>query len=65
MTTFGGAVKTAVSEGSSPGIVTDIANGPPSDAPIRSMMTTLNRIGRVDLGRSAAMTVSLPRPGRA
>ena len=39
VTTLGGAVNTAVSGGSVPGIVIDIAYGPPSDAPIMSMIT--------------------------
>ena len=39
-TAFGGAVNTAVSAGAWPGIVIEMANGPPSLAPIMSMMIT-------------------------
>ena len=39
VTTFGGAVKTAVADGSWPGIVIEMANGPPSEAPIMSRIT--------------------------
>ena len=40
-TALGGAVNTAVAVGSAPGIVIEIANGPPSLAPIMSMITAL------------------------
>ena len=44
VTTFGGAVKIAVSGGSVPGIVIESATGPPSEAPIMSKIIALGSL---------------------